>query len=337
VLIAKPTGTQIHGQPELLMALTVFAPDRPPYRAVHREVVGRQGLEVAPGMNLPVRIDPVDPGQMLVEWERVVETAPDGIAPAKAGAGRRLRLSVGSLGVVLAALAGVFLFGRAGACMGFEEVALQRLNACPLAVSLLGSPIESTFLGLSCGSASTEGSFGKASWMLPVAGPTASGSYKVVMEKRGGPWILLEGYLNAGDQEVDVAQCVLSAGGMGVSERRQQAGTVVSTMGEPPVAKGASCNVVIGPGGGPFGCRIEITCDGKLLYGGENRGYLHCRQELAPDGGLPMVSAQDNETTAVSGDPMLDLRERKGEILVSDQSPSGMWGVTIQLARPAAR
>jgi len=344
VIKAFATGRRAGGRPELAFVLSVQAAGEAAYRTLHRDVVPVDGLGPLAGAVLPVRVDPTDPGTLTVEWEGArpapagrradahdPEPPPD--LAAVLGQRKAFGASFGSVLAVLGPLLGIFAFGNMSTCMGFEDEALRRLRACPGAVELLGAPVARARLGLSCGSAETGGGRGNASWMLPVQGSKQRGSYKVVMEDRGSGWTLLEGYLSVGEVELDVVQCTLAASGQGVATLRKLSGEVVSALGSAPVPPGTPCTVELGPGGGPFGCRVQVRCGGQLLYGGEHLGFVKCRLQPRPDG-PPAIVAQDPEGTATSGDPILDFQEARGEVLISDQGAAGLWALTIRLPLP---
>jgi hypothetical protein len=48
--------------------------------------------------------------------------------------------------------------------------------------------------------------------------------------------------------------------------------------------------------------------------------------------GRPGLVVQDTDFTPQGGDPALDLRESRGQLVVSDQVASGMWVVNVKLA-----
>jgi hypothetical protein len=99
----------------------------------------------------------------------------------------------------------------AGSCMGYQDVAMQRLQACPKAVQLLGPGIQPSVIGWSCGSAQLSGAFGQASWDMPVHGQKASGRYAIAAQKQAAPWVLRAATLTARGQSVDVLACSAAA------------------------------------------------------------------------------------------------------------------------------
>ncbi len=250
---------------------------------------------------------------------------------------KRRRLIVSIILVPLIAVIGMPLFSMgAGSCMGFQQPALQRLRACPRAQELLGDSIGPSFIGLSCGSAETSGSFGEASWRFPVAGSKARGAYSIVAERRGGPWQFHQAELTVDGQTINVLTCSPGAGGGGgVVAPQAVVGAVTSVTGPAPVAQGTQCAVSVMPNqDGPFNCRLNVTCGGRVLYGGGQSGYTNCSVSPGP-GGNQAVTAQDTGNTAQDGDPVFDMRLGEGRVTVSDVTPQGLWLIVIQLPSAA--
>ncbi len=247
---------------------------------------------------------------------------------------RFLKLLILAVAMVL----GVPLMGRGcGSCMGYQDLVMERVNACPLAVAELGSPIKPALIGMSCGSAKTSGSYGRASWTQSVSGPKGRGRYSFLVRREGGPWRLISGKLKANGKTIDVGRCTVAGGGAGLAGPQRFAGEVTSTVGAAPVAKGAACTAVVTPGKEGDPCRTEVRCGGTIIYGATPKvGFAECSMEQGPDG-KPALVVQDRDFTPQGGDPALDLRAAKGEIVVSDQVPTGMWVVNITMAgRPPA-
>jgi hypothetical protein len=250
-------------------------------------------------------------------------------------AGKRNRsLLLRSLIFAAAIVVGVPLLGRGcGSCMGYQDLVMERVNACPAVVAELGSPIKESLIGLSCGSAKTSGSYGRASWTSSVSGPKGRGRYSYTVRREGGPWRLISGTLKANGKTIDVGMCAVVGGGDAIAGPQRFTGEVTSTVGTTaPVAKGAACTVTVTPGGDDKPCRTEVRCGGAAIYGAtSNVGYASCSSEQGPDG-KPALVVQDRDFTPQGGDPALDLRAAKGELVVSDQLPTGMWVVNIKLA-----
>ena len=63
------TGTRVNNQPLIKLRLLVSLPDRPPYTAVHHEIIPMVRLsQLVPGRDVPVRVDPNDLALMAVAW-----------------------------------------------------------------------------------------------------------------------------------------------------------------------------------------------------------------------------------------------------------------------------
>jgi len=108
VLSAEFTGTTMNEVPYMRMDLEVTIPGRPPYQVEHKDYVpiGRQFM-LGPHATIPVKVNPNDPTDLVIEWEGasinpVVVTTPFESQPA-AGAGG------------FGALAGAMLLGAAAA------------------------------------------------------------------------------------------------------------------------------------------------------------------------------------------------------------------------------
>jgi Protein of unknown function (DUF3592) len=94
------TGMTLNDQPQIEMELLVTVPGRAPYTARRKEFVplillGRLGS----GMPLPVRVDPADPQQVIIDWQA------SGTTPLAAPAGGAAAGQTETLAQVQAALA----------------------------------------------------------------------------------------------------------------------------------------------------------------------------------------------------------------------------------------
>lgn len=119
-----------------------------------------------------------------------------------------------AIGIGLIALTPVFGV-VAGSCMGYHEFVMQTLRDCPQAEVVLGDDIGLGWVGMSCGSAETDGGHGQASWTLPVQGSKGSGSYSFYLEKHGGDWEMKQASLEVGDRKVDVVACAPASSSSG--------------------------------------------------------------------------------------------------------------------------
>jgi len=111
-------------------------------------------------------------------------------------------------GIIVALVFVTPLFGiAAGSCMGYHDFVMERLSNCQPARDLLGDGIGVAYVGVSCGSAKTEGAYGRANWRMPVKGSKDSGTYEFYLEKHGGGWEMRSARLTVGDQEIDITSC----------------------------------------------------------------------------------------------------------------------------------
>jgi hypothetical protein len=66
---ARDTGTLANLQPVMEIALLVFPEGQPPYPVTLRQIVPLSQIgRLVPGTQLPIRIDPADPGAVWIEW-----------------------------------------------------------------------------------------------------------------------------------------------------------------------------------------------------------------------------------------------------------------------------
>ncbi len=105
--------------------------------------------------------------------------------------------------------------------------------------------------------------------------------------------------------------------------------SVQEALGDAPVPVGTRCDVlVVATEIEMLDCRVTVTCDNELLYGGEDQGYLPCRIE----GGEP-VEGEDLSGVEDDGDPMLDLNLREGRIVITNDRPS-IWRTDLAIFEP---
>jgi hypothetical protein len=63
----RDTGAVVNDNPQIEFDLLVTVDERDPYPVTHRQVVSRLVLaNFQPGASIPVRIDPADPGRVLI-------------------------------------------------------------------------------------------------------------------------------------------------------------------------------------------------------------------------------------------------------------------------------
>jgi hypothetical protein len=79
----RQTGLYLNEQPQVEMQLSVQLPARAPYPATRKEFVPLILLaRLTAGAPLPVRVDPADPGSIVIDWQAPAEMAPLPIASA---------------------------------------------------------------------------------------------------------------------------------------------------------------------------------------------------------------------------------------------------------------
>lgn len=67
VLTMRDTGVTVNDNPEAELELCVEIDGRDPYRVKHTQVISRVALGgFMPGVTIPVRVDPLDPLNVLV-------------------------------------------------------------------------------------------------------------------------------------------------------------------------------------------------------------------------------------------------------------------------------
>jgi hypothetical protein len=93
----------------------------------------------------------------------------------------------------------------------------------------------------------------------------------------------------------------------------------------------SSCEMLISPGyNQTYTCRVLLTCDGHLAYGGGTEGFDRCTLPA----GEP-VSFADVKPTPVDGDPELTCDLGAGTCTLGDTTKSGAtYSVTFALVAP---
>jgi hypothetical protein len=222
------------------------------------------------------------------------------------------------------------LFGISGApsCIGFEEPTLRALEACPIAVSMLGSPITRSAVGMSCGNAETGDTSGEASWQFPVHGSRGSGSVSVDAVENESVWRVRRLELTVGDRTIDALFCGEIATPESVRPMRLN-GTATVVVGTSGVAVNDACSIDIRRGEDPFPCRVEVRCGSRVIYGAGSTGWTQCGPDRQGS-----FTVRDRDGTANGGDPTLDLHVGHGEAILTDQTENGPWLVTIRFPPP---
>ncbi|MBV9402993.1 MAG: hypothetical protein JO018_04610 [Candidatus Eremiobacteraeota bacterium] len=124
------TGMYLNENPQVKMDLLVQGPGRSPYTASRKEFVPLIMLsQIAPGSSLPVKVDPGNPNDVVIQW--------DGSLPAAPGVSSD---SSETLGQVASALVG----SRMGAASPFASAAQGNLTVDQLREYIRQSGIEGT-------------------------------------------------------------------------------------------------------------------------------------------------------------------------------------------------
>jgi hypothetical protein len=80
IVSLREGGPYVNQRPTITMDLDVELPAREPYRAQARQPVGRLVIgRLRPGATIPVRVDPEDPGKVVVD-EPAMLNQPDATA-----------------------------------------------------------------------------------------------------------------------------------------------------------------------------------------------------------------------------------------------------------------
>jgi hypothetical protein len=217
-------------------------------------------------------------------------------------------------------------------CNGAYDPAMAALNACPQAVQLLGAPIEQSIVGLSCGSSESSGSYGNASWRIPVSGPKDSGQFEFEGRNQGNGWRLDTARLKVGDHSLSVWPCG-SAATSGTAEPltagMNLTGMVMSSVGNPAVAPNMQCAISVSPTSpeardAGYNCHVKVQCGTAVIYGWEGAGYTRCQ---VANGAA--ARADDTTGSASNDDPKLALNIASKSCMVSDD---GMAPFTVIIA-----
>lgn len=104
---------------------------------------------------------------------------------------------------------------------------------------------------------------------------------------------------------------------------------VTASRGETGVSLGDKCEFLVERRArqeGSFYCNAQVSCGGRLLYGGPDRGYFACRFFETPRRG---VMGSDPSTTGTDQDGAIHLDTRSGVLRVWDDArgPHGAFSV----------
>jgi len=105
---------------------------------------------------------------------------------------------------------------------------------------------------------------------------------------------------------------------------------VDEALGDAPIPAGSACDVLVASTDiDMLDCRVTVTCNAELVYGGEGQGYLPCR---VVDG--EPTTGEDLSGTEDDGDPMLDLDLPRRRIVITNDQPS-IWRMELRVFKPA--
>ena len=74
-------------------------------------------------------------------------------------------------------------------------------------------------------------------------------------------------------------------------------------------------------------CRVLLRCPSGMLYGGATLGYGSCEYDAAPT----PAGFRDDQTSAIDGDPWLDLRVNEGLLTIRDDVDGVAWQEELRL------
>lgn len=127
--------------------------------------------------------------------------------------GRRRRIPLSRGGKTMLTMVAIpffvlFLGTALPRCDGAHPLVMEAANQCPAATARLGTDIQQSLVGWSCGqSESNGGGWGHASWTIPVKGSSGSGRLQYSGEMHGGSWTLINATLEVGSEHISVHPC----------------------------------------------------------------------------------------------------------------------------------
>ncbi len=116
------------------------------------------------------------------------------------------------------------------------------------------------------------------------------------------------------------------------TDARHVRATVSEVTGLADVAVGASCTAEVtrhDREDGTFWCNAQITCGGRVIYGGPDAGFFHC---VLYEGARRDIVGSDAATTVEDQDPAMSLNTVGGTLEITDDA-SGRNGAIHVLAR----
>lgn len=219
---------------------------------------------------------------------------------------------------------------------GHKDAALQATSECSSATELLGDDVHMATLGLPTGTSQSNSGMSFAGWSIPVEGSSGSGRLSYLAYQHGGTWDVYHAELEVDDEHYLVVPCwgrAPEADAAGRLDRGYEgSGEVTSTTGEAPVSAGATCDLSVTvepdyPDAIPFNCKLRVTCEDQVLYGGaEQGGYAFCH---ARDGAP--VATFDSGGSDATGDPILELDLDRHRLRLADDAAGKSYELLVDL------
>jgi hypothetical protein len=208
--------------------------------------------------------------------------------------------------------------------------AARVLRACPRAVELLGTNIEAKRTGLGCSCADST----SAKTMVRFGGSKDTGIVEFQAVGRDGEWMLLDGTLTAGGEEIDLLECA-GLPRPGSSEPTHEGihhrfDAVVTSATHAGVPKGTRCSGNLVRPRNTMIADMSVSCsfggEDTLLY--SSRGYA--RYDLGTGAHGDMVIAyKDNKRTRRAE---LRIDRTRETVRVWEMEPA--WEIQMAIVKP---
>lgn len=231
--------------------------------------------------------------------------------------------------VMLAALS-VALVLFAPSCDGYEDQTIALANACPMATSLLGSPIARVTWGYQPGTKKGKGSSATFVQDVLVKGTQRSGTIEVNARRLDDVWTIRTALLEADGQTIELTRCGTYTSAR-LFEKRSMTGQVDATTGSAPVQKGEICHFAIKAEDDFVLCRATVECGAKRFYGEtEKLGFNLCGY-VATGPSTKALVALDTDRRRGRSEPTLHFDERTKQLQIESMqaSPTPAWTVKI--------
>jgi len=108
---------------------------------------------------------------------------------------------------------------------------------------------------------------------------------------------------------------------------------VAAAEGEAPARPTEMCTADVRAASVGGGCRMMISCSGRVLYGERTSGYGSC---TVPEGQPLEVLFEDDSTSDDDGDPAVRLDTTAGRLSLRDGAEGEAWSVTLTVVEPPA-